>query len=63
VVSFTPRPFCSRGKRLRYPLDRRLDGPQSLYERVDKGEGNNKVVPALFLTEHHAMKAYWEIGI
>jgi hypothetical protein len=21
-----------------------------------------KVVPALFLTEHHAMKAYWESG-
>jgi hypothetical protein len=25
-----------------------------------KGEG--KVVPVLFLTEHHAMKAYWESG-
>jgi hypothetical protein len=26
----------------------------------DKGEG--KVVPLLFLTEHHAMKAYWGSG-
>jgi hypothetical protein len=28
-VSFTPRPLYSRGKSLRYPLDRRLGGPQS----------------------------------
>jgi len=29
VVSFTPRPLYPRGKRPRYPLDRRLDGLQS----------------------------------
>jgi hypothetical protein len=26
-----------------------------------KGKGNGKV-PVLFLTEHHAMKTYWESG-
>jgi hypothetical protein len=30
VVSFTPRPLYCRGKSPRHPLDRRLDGPQSL---------------------------------
>jgi hypothetical protein len=25
-------------------------------------EGKVKVVPVLFLTEHHAMKAYWGSG-
>jgi hypothetical protein len=29
VVSFTPRPLNSRGRSPRYPLDRRLGGPQS----------------------------------
>jgi hypothetical protein len=29
VVSFTPRPLYSRGKSPRYPLDRRLGGPQN----------------------------------
>jgi hypothetical protein len=29
VVSFTPRPLYSKGKNPRYPLDRRLGGPQS----------------------------------
>jgi hypothetical protein len=27
---------------------------------VGKGEG--KIVPVLFLAEHHAMKAYWRSG-
>jgi hypothetical protein len=29
VVSFTPLPLYPQGKSSRYPLDRRLDGPQS----------------------------------
>jgi len=29
VVSFTPRPIFPQGKIPRYPLDRRLGGPQS----------------------------------
>jgi hypothetical protein len=29
VVNFTPRPLDPRGKSPRYPLDRRLGGPQS----------------------------------
>jgi hypothetical protein len=29
VLSFTPRPLCPQGKIPRYPLDRRLGGPQS----------------------------------
>jgi hypothetical protein len=28
VVSFTPRPFYLQGKSPRYPLDKRLGGPQ-----------------------------------
>jgi hypothetical protein len=30
VVNITPRPLYPRGKNLRYPLDKRLNGPQSL---------------------------------
>jgi hypothetical protein len=30
VLNFTPRPLYPRGKSPRYPLDRRLGGPQSL---------------------------------
>jgi hypothetical protein len=26
-------------------------------------EGKCKVVPVLFLIEHHAMKAYWEVKV
>jgi hypothetical protein len=26
-------------------------------------KGKSKVVPALFLTEHHAMKAYWGVEV
>jgi hypothetical protein len=33
VVNFTPRPLYPRGKSPRYPLDRRLGGPQSQSER------------------------------
>jgi hypothetical protein len=29
VVNFTPRPLYPRGKSPRYPLERRLGGPQS----------------------------------
>jgi hypothetical protein len=31
---------------------------KELKKTYKKGKG--KVVPLLFLTEHHAMKAYWE---
>jgi hypothetical protein len=27
-----------------------------------KGKGKGKVLPVLFLTEHHAMKAFWGSG-
>jgi hypothetical protein len=38
VVSFTSRPIYRYGKNSRYPLDRRLGGPQTWYEycRVEK---------------------------
>jgi hypothetical protein len=35
-VSFTPRPLYPRGKSFRYPLDRRLDGPQSRSGRLEE---------------------------
>jgi hypothetical protein len=38
-VSFTPRSLYLRGNRPRYPLDRRLGGPQSRYGRC--GEEKN----------------------
>jgi hypothetical protein len=28
-----------------------------------EGKGKGKVVPVLFLTEHHAMKAYWGVEL
>jgi hypothetical protein len=34
VASFTPQPLYSRGKSPRYPLDRRLGGPQSRSGRL-----------------------------
>jgi hypothetical protein len=39
IVSFTPRPLYSRGKSSRYPLGRRLGGPQS--RSVDGGGEKN----------------------
>jgi hypothetical protein len=39
VVSFTFWPLYPRGKRPRYPLDRRLGGPQNRSER--RGEEKN----------------------
>jgi hypothetical protein len=39
VVSFAPWPLYPRGKRPRYPLERRLGGPQSRFER--RGEEKN----------------------
>jgi hypothetical protein len=38
VVGFTPQPLYPRGKYPRYPLDRRLGGPQSRSER--RGENS-----------------------
>jgi hypothetical protein len=29
---------------------------------MTKGKGKGKVVPVLFLTEHHTMQAYWGSG-
>jgi hypothetical protein len=28
-----------------------------------KGKGKGKIVPVIFLTEHHAMKAYWGVEV
>jgi hypothetical protein len=36
MVNFTPRPLYPRGKSPRYPLDRRLGGPQSRSGRLKK---------------------------
>jgi hypothetical protein len=45
VVSFTPLPLYSRGKSLRYPLDRRRGGPQSPSGR--RGERKFLILPGL----------------
>jgi hypothetical protein len=40
-----------------------MGGPQSHYRHgKGKGKGKGKVVP-VFLTERHAMKAYWGVEI
>jgi hypothetical protein len=36
MVSFKPRPFNPLGKSFRYPVDRRLGGPQSGLDEVEK---------------------------
>jgi hypothetical protein len=41
VVSFTPQPLYPRGRNCRYPLDRRLGGPQNRSRR--RGEEKNLV--------------------
>jgi hypothetical protein len=46
VVSFTPRPLYPQGKSPRYPLDRRLGGPQSRSGRSGE-EKNSKPLPGL----------------
>jgi len=33
-----------------------------LYDNEGKGKVKGKVVPALLVTEHHTMKAYWGGG-
>jgi hypothetical protein len=46
VVSFTPRPLYSQGKIPRYPLDRRLSGPQS-QSGCSGEEKNSRPLPGL----------------
>jgi hypothetical protein len=46
VVSFTPRPLCSREKSPYYPLDRRLGGPQSRSGRGGEKK-NSQPLPVL----------------
>jgi hypothetical protein len=41
VVSFTPRSLYFRGKSPRYPLNRRLGGPQSWSGRHGEGKFRN----------------------
>jgi hypothetical protein len=48
VVSFTPLPLYPQGKILRYPLDRRLGGPQS---RVGRGDWAPYVVGSVSLSK------------
>jgi hypothetical protein len=46
VVSFTPRPLYSQWKSYRYPLGRRLGGPQNRFER-DGEEKNSLPLPGI----------------
>jgi hypothetical protein len=78
VDSFTPRPLYPQGKSSWYPLDRRLGGPQSRSGRgeelhihllsgleppiIHPARKKVKVKLSLYLTKHHAMKAYWRSG-
>jgi hypothetical protein len=48
VVSFTPRPLYPQGKRPRYPLDKRLGGPQYRSGR----RGKEKILPLLGLEKY-----------
>jgi hypothetical protein len=43
MIRFTPRPLYHRGNRSRYPLYRRLGGPQS---QVERGDEEKILVPA-----------------
>jgi hypothetical protein len=43
-----------------YPFSYRQHIFDSFHDKGCKGKG--KVVPVLFLTQHHAMKAYWGSG-
>jgi hypothetical protein len=36
MVSFTPKPLYARGKSSRYPLDRRLGGPRTGLDVVER---------------------------
>jgi hypothetical protein len=38
-------------------------GPRGGLDAVVKVKGKAKVVPVLFLTKHHAMKAYWRVKV
>jgi len=46
VASFTPLPLYLQGKSPLYPLDRRLDGPQSRSGRGDE-EKNSQPPPGI----------------
>jgi hypothetical protein len=47
VVNFTPRPLYPREKNPLYPLDRRLDGFQSRFERCGEEKNNSKLTPGI----------------
>jgi hypothetical protein len=46
VVNFAPRQFYTQGKSPRFPLDRRLGGPQSLSENVGEAK-NSQFLPEI----------------
>jgi hypothetical protein len=54
VVSFTPRPLYLQGKIRRYPLDRRLGGPQN---RSGRG-GEEKVINVMWQKNAHMKYLY-----
>jgi hypothetical protein len=60
VVSFTPLPLYLRGKSPRYPLDRRLGGPQSRYGR----RGEEKILdPTGTRTPNPRSSSPWPVAI
>jgi hypothetical protein len=50
MVSFIPRQLYPRGKILRYPLDRSLDGPQFRSGRGGEGKNIPSFLPSLLLS-------------
>jgi hypothetical protein len=69
VVSFNPRPISPQGKRSRYPLDRRLCGPQSrsgLYgEQKNLAPSGNRTPAVQIIDRRYADRvipapAFWD---
>jgi hypothetical protein len=64
VFNFTPRPLYHRGKRPRYPLDRRLGGPQSRSgrfgeEKILDPTGTRTPTPFFIIIISGRWSPYW----
>jgi hypothetical protein len=65
VVSFTPRPLYLRGKSPRFPLYRRLGGPQSSAGYCGDSPAGNRIPAVQSVASQYtdwAIPAHWPIG-